>query len=390
MAEPNLLSWSRRDTYEQAVSKHVFGGRYTVDSIIVTLCVALALYNSMEMVLLITTTFKKWKGLYFWSLSLCNLAVILYTLGILLSYFELCVQWLHKVILDVGWLGMITCQALVLYSRLSLIFDNDRLIAAVKWMIVGTCMFILVPVIVLDFGSAYRPNSGFTEGYYYIEKIQMTIITLQELIISFLYVYKTLQLLRVISRANTRSMIWQLLFLNVIIISMDVAIVALQYLQYQLYQETIKAFVYSVKLKLEIHILSKLVDLVGSDRSTQRSMTLDLIDSNAIEGQAQEEIRREMRLSSGQQHGLGSWYGAGSDNEKGLAVTSVQEDHMLHQDGLARKRFSTSGPSKSSDGDDEISQIMTNQSQGTARTRGRESDFLYADMLRSMTRDQVP
>ena len=384
MVEPSLTSWSKRETYAEAITKPVFHGRYDVDSVIVTLSIALALYNSIEMVLLISTTFKRWKGLYFWSLTLCNFAVAAYALGMLLSYFQLCVHWLNKTILDIGWLAMITCQALVLYSRLNLIFDNSRLIAAVKWMIVFTSIFVLVPVVTLDFGSTYSSDQGFTAGYYYIEKIQLTIITLQELIISFLYVYKTVRLLHVISRTNTRSMIWQLLFLNIIIISMDVAIVSLEYLHFQLYQEVIKGFVYSVKLKLEIHILSKLVDLVGDNHSTQRCMTLDVIDSNAIEGQAREEVRREMGLFNNQ-NSLGSWYGAG--DEKDLAMAETHDKHQLNQDAPARKRRSVSGPRSSSEADDEISRVVSNQSGSTARIRDRESDLLYADMLRSITRD---
>jgi hypothetical protein len=367
---------NKRETAAQAIEKSVFDGRYDADSIIVTISIALALYNTLEMALLISTTFKKYKGLYFWSLTLCTLAVALYAIGMALSYFELCVKWLHKTVLDIGWLGMIVFQSLVLYSRLGLIFNDFRLIAAVKWMIIFTSIFILVPVIALDFGSSYSSAGSWADGYFYIEKIQLTLITLQELIISLLYVFKTTQLLRIISRTNTRSMIWQLFFLNVIIISMDVAIVALEYLHYQLYQETIKVFVYSVKLKLEIHILSKLVDLVGSKYSAERSMTLDVIDSNAIEGQAREDVRREMELPK--TPSLGTWYG--TRNEKDLACADVQDLHLLDDTRPIR------AASKSSERD-EISRVVSNQSSGTARTRGRESDMLYADMLRSITRD---
>jgi hypothetical protein len=385
MGQYTSTTWSKRDeTPAEAIKKSVFEGLYTADSVIVTLCIALALYNTIEMALLITTTFKKFRGLYFWSLTICNISVAAYTIGMMLTYFQMSVTWFREIILDAGWLGMIVCQSLVLYSRLNLIFQNLRLIAAVKWMIVFTSIFLLIPVIVLDFGSIYSSDQGFTDGYFYIEKIQMTVITLQELIISFLYVYKTSQLLRVINRTNTRSMIWQLLFLNVVIISMDVAIVSLQYLHYQLYQEMFKAFVYSVKLKLEIHILSKLVDLVGSKYSTQRSMTLDVIDSNAIEGQAREEVRRELDQAN-KQHDLGTWYGF--SNEKAMATDQVQEQHHLHDSGPARKRSSTSAGRDSLETDDEITRIVSNQSTSTARLRGRESDFLYADMLRSITRD---
>lgn len=377
MVQPTLIGRQEHDNYATEINKNTFHGQYTRDSVIVTLSLALSLYNSIELVLLFTTTFKKRKGLYYWSLTLGNYAVALYALGIMLSYFELSPKWVHKVILDIGWLAMIICQSLVLYSRLNLIFDNEKLIAAVKWMIISTSISILIPVIVLDMGMAYSPDPGFKQAYFYIEQIQMTCITLQELIISFLYVYKTIQLLRIISRANTRSMIWQLLFLNIIIISMDVAIVAMQFLHYQLYQETIKGFVYSVKLKLELHILSKLVDLVGNDHSSHRAMALSEIDSNAIEGQAQAEIRREMSIvdTNSQLNSHGISYG--TSDEKALATGSDQKGQNTHTTISSLPNGSEAG--------DHISRVVSSQSQD-GRTQGRESDLMYAEMMRSLSR----
>ncbi len=209
--------------YAVAVEKQSFDGRYTPSSIIVTLSVALALYNSLEMILLISLTFKRRRGLYFWSLALCNFGVFAYTTGMMLGFFELCILWLSKSWLDVGWVCMIVCQSLVLYSRLGLILDNVKILMGVKWMIVVNSLIFLVPTVILDFGSTYSGLPSFSEAYYYMEHIQMTGVTLQELIISSLYLWKTTSLLKVISRANSRSMIWQLFTINIIIICMDVS-----------------------------------------------------------------------------------------------------------------------------------------------------------------------
>lgn len=214
---------SYEDQYAAAVAKKNFDGEYTSSSVIVTLSVALALYNSLEMVLLILTTFKRWRGLYFWSLSICNYGVIAYALGMMIMYFDLTILWLSKVVLDLGWICMITCQSLVLYSRLGLIVDNEKILRAVKWMIIIDSMLLVPTTIVFDFGTTYSALPAFARGYFYIEHVQMTGYTLQEMIISGLYVWKTISLLKVISKANTRSMVWQLLMINVIIIGMDVS-----------------------------------------------------------------------------------------------------------------------------------------------------------------------
>ena len=209
--------------YEAALEKRPFNGQYTAASVIVTLSIALALYNSLEMVLLVSTTFKRWRGLYFWSLSICNYGVVSYTLGMMLEYFSLSVHWVSELLIDSGWICMITCQSLVLYSRLGLILDNIKILRAVRWMIIIDSILFEGTTIVLHWGSSYSHNPAFAQAYFYMEHIQMTGITLQEFIISGLYVWKTVGLLKVISKANTRSMVWQLLTINVIIIGMDVS-----------------------------------------------------------------------------------------------------------------------------------------------------------------------
>jgi hypothetical protein len=221
MALPALTRRSSHH-FAQAVNKNSFNGQYNADSVIVTLSVGLALFNSLEMILLISTTFKRWKGLYFWSLSICNLGVILYVLGFMMGYFSLGPLPLSRTINDVGWILMIAFQSLVLYSRLGLILDNDKILNGVKWMIITITVFILPTVVVLDFGTTFTDNPAFPQAYFYIEHIQMTAITLQELIISGLYVWKTIDFLKILERSKTRSLIWQLFTLNVLIISMDV------------------------------------------------------------------------------------------------------------------------------------------------------------------------
>jgi hypothetical protein len=226
MIVTTLQETSDHDQYSAAVEKTSFDGRYSASSVILTLSVALALYNSLEMVLLIATTFRRWRGLYFWSLSICNLGVVLYTIGMMTTYFDLSVLWLSKVLNDAGWIGMVVCQSLVLYSRLGLILDSPNILRAVKWMILANSIVLVTTVVVLDFGTSYSASPSFAKGYFYIEHIQLIGFTIQETIISALYVWKAISLLEVISKANTRSMMWQLLIMNLVIIGMDVSGIA--------------------------------------------------------------------------------------------------------------------------------------------------------------------
>lgn len=332
----------------------VFEGKYDAESITLTLSLALALYNSIELILLIATTFKKRRGLYFWSLCVSNYGVISYCIGLIIEYFQLAVLWVGKIFDTSGWIFMITGQSFVLYSRLNLIMDRPKILKAVKWMIIFNAVVWHTSITVLDFGTTYTNNSHFAEGFFYLEHVQMTMFCLQEFIISGLYVWRTIAFLKYVSKKSTRSVIWQLLTINVIIIAMDIVLLFLQYKHWRIYQQCTKAFIYSVKLKLELNILSKLVDLVqGSQQSVL--YTLDEIDSRALPGQAQTDLYRELSVPSLK-----------------AVVDHVEDSQVSPPPSNAEEKLAASGT---------LSQSSTAYS---SRTTGRDCDILYADMLKSI------
>ena len=202
----------------------MFENTYSAESVIVTLAIALSLYNTLELFLAISATFKKWRGLYFWSMLISTIGVVLYALGMMLMYFELCVLWLSKVILDVGWVTMVVFQSLVLYSRLGLVLDSDRILRAVRWMIIFNSFTLVTLTIIFDFGFTYSSNNAYAEGYYYVEHIQVTVFCFQELVISSLYIWKAIDLLRITLKARTRRTMVQLFIMNVVIVGMDVSV----------------------------------------------------------------------------------------------------------------------------------------------------------------------
>jgi len=51
-------------------------GNFDTQSVIVIVCGTLGLFNALELLLLIFTTFKHYKGLYFWSLLIASFGVI--------------------------------------------------------------------------------------------------------------------------------------------------------------------------------------------------------------------------------------------------------------------------------------------------------------------------
>jgi hypothetical protein len=374
------------DQFRAALEKKAFDGEYTASSVIVTLSIALALWNAIELALLVATTFNRWKGLYFWSLILCNFGVILYAIGMMLMYFELCILWFSKVVLDVGWTLLIVCQSLVLYSRLNLVMDEEKILKGVKWMIIIDSVLLCTLTWVTDFGTTYTTSPGFAKGYFYIEHIQVTGFCVQELIISGLYIWAAARLLKVISTKQTRNMMWQLVAINFIIVGMDVsafasglaqitdifqiALIVLQYKHLQLYQESIKVFVYSVKLKLELNILNRLVDLVHGSAASRQSKSMNLATIGAADVTSDKSHRELSRIQSNSLH-LDNWLG--TDEKHDSDKTSGGEYDL-------EPKLS---PIIYNNGNDEITHV-TAQSRYSKRTSGRESDVMYADFLRDM------
>lgn len=211
------------DPYKTDVQKSNFEGIYDASSVMVTVSGAVAIYSSLELVLLILTTFKRWRGLYFWSMCLCNLGVLVYAFGFMMVYFELSALWFAKALNDTGWAFMVVCQSLVLYSRLSLTVLNTKILTAVKWMIIVDSVVLVPFPIIFDYGNTFTDLEIFPKGFFYIEHVQITVFSLQECIISSLYIIRTIDLLRYITKANARDVIWQMLIINLIIIPMDVS-----------------------------------------------------------------------------------------------------------------------------------------------------------------------
>lgn len=106
-----------------------YNGNSVTLKIFITFFAGLAMYNSVELVIMIFLTFKRYNGLYFWSLLISGIGIIFYALGFLLKFLNITtgnLRWLAVVFLSIGWYPMITGQSLVLWSRLHLIVSGKR------------------------------------------------------------------------------------------------------------------------------------------------------------------------------------------------------------------------------------------------------------------------
>ncbi|KAH7147090.1 hypothetical protein B0J13DRAFT_553227 [Dactylonectria estremocensis] len=234
------------------------------EGVMVIVCSTLALYNAFELLTLIFMTFKRRKGLYFWSIFLASFGIISYCVGWLIVYFDLTHDWAGMIIDSIGWILLVSGQSVVLYSRLHLVLNDPKILRAVLWMIIANGVVWHTSITVLLFGSSYSPaqnRAGFNSVFNILEKVQMTCFCLQEFILSGLYIWKTWDILKTAFGGKQRFM-WKLFAINVLIVVMDIALLAIEYKSLFLWEQGVKVVTYSIKLKLEFAVLGELIEFV--------------------------------------------------------------------------------------------------------------------------------
>lgn len=243
---------------------HWITGSYTGDSdgvrIAIATFVAVAWYNVIELINLIFLTFKRYQGPYFWSMLVSAIGVLPYSVGYLMKFFALTTAtWLPITLLTVGWWMMVTGQSFVLYSRLHLVLRDLRLLRVVRTMIILNVFFLHVPTTVLTYMANFNTSPTTVRGYDIMEKVQLTGFCVQEVILSGLYMWETHRMLQLNPDRATQKTILQLFAVNLVCILMDIALMIIEFRNFYIYQTTLKATIYSIKLKLEIAVLGKLV-----------------------------------------------------------------------------------------------------------------------------------
>ncbi|KIX94005.1 uncharacterized protein Z520_10342 [Fonsecaea multimorphosa CBS 102226] len=269
-------------------------GGYTGDSLTIKVLIAfflgLSLYNAVELQVLIFGTFKKFRGLYFWSLLISSIGIVPYSIGFLFKYFLILKhqKWFSLLLLSIGWYPMITGQAVVLYSRLHLLLTGgrrDKILKWTKWMIIVDAICLHIPTTVLTIGSNIDTHTeAFVDGYNVMEKVQMCGFFLQEVILSSIYIIEAIRILRSSVQMNTKRLMYQLLAINVLIITLDLGLLGLECASLYILETITKPAFYSIKLKLEFAILGKLVDFVGGKNSSLPFAPEEKRTSSALDG----------------------------------------------------------------------------------------------------------
>ncbi|KAJ5122105.1 hypothetical protein N7448_003235 [Penicillium atrosanguineum] len=229
----------------------------------------LSVYNVLEISIAIFSTFRRRSGLYFWSMVIATVGILLHAISGFLRYFDLAPNFLMCVLICIGWYAMVTGQSVVLYSRLHLVTTHVRYSRWILYMIIFDFFALHVPTTILFLGSNHGV-SKFVVPFNIYERVQLTGFSVQETIISGLYIWETMTGLRPLWAMKGRTgqrIITNIVLINVIAVLLDVSLLATEYTGNFDIQTTYKPVVYSVKLKMEFTVLNSLLAVVRTNSS---------------------------------------------------------------------------------------------------------------------------
>ncbi|PLB34800.1 uncharacterized protein BDW47DRAFT_134008 [Aspergillus candidus] len=272
----------------------------------VTSFISISLYNVLELNFLLLVTFKRHNGLYFWSFFASTWGTAIYAIGFLLRDFHISskITYLYVTLIAIGWVAMVTGQSLVLFSRLHLIVRKPLVLRCVLAMIIVDAIILQIPTIVLFYGANSHQFPRFVIPYAIFERVQVTLFFVQETIISGLYMYETWKMLYSEGSLNGvhgevgRRLLQHLVYVNAIVVLLGIAIVVLEFTGRYASQTAARGFIYSVKLKVEFDILTRLVGLArrASDAEAGWAYTADspggFWDGQTGDGQGKDGIAR--------------------------------------------------------------------------------------------------
>jgi len=232
---------------------------------------AVPLWMTVELTIWVFYVFRRYSGLYFWSVLITTWGVTLHAIGFVLKDCVPACPWqLGTTIAEIGWVSMVSGFSVVLYSRLHLVIRNQRTLQLVSRDDNHRCIPLPRPHHCLSVWYILQKDTQEISPYMApMERVQVLGFSIQEILISSIYIYATLQMLKGSFNKKIRRTTAFLILIQVIVILCDVVVIALDYAQYFTLKAVIHSFVYAFKLQLEFVILNQFRDVIAKVVSPQ-------------------------------------------------------------------------------------------------------------------------
>lgn len=227
--------------------------------------VGIVIFLCLETTFEIFRIFKKRRGLYFWSILIGVVACFVDIIAILLKFL---VQgstsyWpVYTILALLGWTSFTICQLLVLYSRLHLIVGSSRIQHWVLYLIIACFFFFNLPTWIVVW-PAWNTDPALTTRWSapnaIVERFTQIGFTLAEVIISGVYFDALFGLLRNKPTVRQKRVFWDLIYVNIATILLDVLATILVYLNQTGTSHPVQTFSYILKFRLEFAVLNQLM-----------------------------------------------------------------------------------------------------------------------------------
>lgn len=256
-------------------------------------------YNALEVAVSTFSHFTHFRGLYFWSMQVASWGIVLHAIPAQIRYVSQASDLATCIPFIIGWYAMVTGQAVVLYSRLQLVVPDRRPLRWVLWMIVVNVFLLHLPMTVLFFGVNLG-DKGFDCAARIFDRIQVTGFCIQDSIICGIYIFESYRALRPVLEARGyegRKVIIHLMFVNILVMIMNILLLIVEYRAHSL-EVSFKIVVYSIKLKLEFAVLTRLRSLtrtypcvcIQEPGSPRRSSDINVFDMALARSRARLDV----------------------------------------------------------------------------------------------------
>ncbi|KAI4861167.1 integral membrane protein [Hypoxylon rubiginosum] len=255
--------------------------------------IGISWYIGAEINLSLFLIFKRRRGLYFWSCALVSWGVILQSLFIVLADFEV---WKNPkgaiTMIYLTWFMMVVPQSWILYSRLHLIMYDSKVLKRIRAVLVVDSIVFSVPTIVIGILAQVSLPSLFNFNLVW-DRLQFVVFFVQETALGILYIYQARKYLqstsllhepsittssslsRTADGLQRRNVLHRLIYINIFIIVLDIALLGINSADLFYLQGALKPCVYGIKLKAEFVILNSLIESARGHNSS------DISDSNS-------------------------------------------------------------------------------------------------------------
>ncbi|KAI2782978.1 hypothetical protein F4815DRAFT_461486 [Daldinia loculata] len=227
---------------------------------------SLPIWMTVELTAWVLYAFERWSGIYFWSVLATTWGLTIRAVGFLLKFCVPQANWiLTYVLAEVGWVMMVTGFSIVLWSRLHLVISpGTPILRIVLAMIIIDGFLFHVPTVIFQY---FMSNAATHEKYLpymnVMERVQVLAFSVQEAIISSIYIWGTMQMFKLSLNAKAKNTLAFLIIVQVAVVLADIPVIVLDYCNYFTLKAVIHSFIYAFKLQIEFVVLNEFKHLAN-------------------------------------------------------------------------------------------------------------------------------